>query len=55
MNLTDVNNLIYAADTIMTQTLNEPRKRSKNRRYIEFWIIRMQKQISSLIKVLNNS
>jgi len=31
MSITDMNNPIYAAATIMTQTLNEPRKRSKNR------------------------
>jgi len=31
MNTTDINNLIYTAATIMTQTLNEPSKRSKNR------------------------
>ena len=47
MDITDKNNLIYAAATIMTQTLNEPSKRSKNRRNVKFWKIRMQKQISS--------
>jgi len=47
MNITYINNLIYAAATIMTQTLNEPSKRSKNRRDVKFWKIRMQKQISS--------
>jgi len=47
MNITNINNLIYAAATIMTQTLNEPSKRSKNRRDVKFWKIRMQKQISS--------
>ena len=47
MNITNINNLIYAASTIMTQTLNEPSKRSKNRRDVKFWKIRMQKQISS--------
>jgi len=31
----------------MTQTLNEPSKRSKNRRNVQFWKISMQKQISS--------
>jgi len=29
MNITDINNLIYAAATVMTQTVNEPSKRSK--------------------------
>jgi len=47
MDVTDINNLIYAAATIMTQTLNEPSKRSKNTRNVKFWKIRMQKQISS--------
>ena len=53
MNITDINNLIYAAATIMTQTLNEPNKRSKNRRDVKFWKIRMQKQISSWRKELS--
>jgi len=52
MNITDINNLIYAAATIMTQTLNESSKRSKNRRCVKFWKIRMQKQISSWRKEL---
>jgi len=55
MNITDTNNLIYAAATIMTQTLNMPSKRSKNRRDVKFWKIRMQKQISGWRKVINNS
>jgi len=41
MNITNINNLIYAAATIMTQTLNEPSKRSKNRTDVKFWKIRM--------------
>ena len=53
MNITDINNLIYAAAIIMTQTLNEPSKRSKNKRGVKFWKIRMQKQISSLRKELS--
>ena len=53
MNMTDINNLIYAADTIMTQTLNDPNKRSKNRREVNFWKIKMQKQISSWRKELS--
>ena len=47
MDITDINSLIYGAATTMTQTLNEPSKRSKNRRNVNFWKIRMQKQISS--------
>jgi len=53
MNITDINNLIHAAATIMTQTLNEPSKRSKNRRDVKFRKIRMQKQISSWRKELS--
>jgi len=53
MNITDINNLIYAAATIMTQILDEPNKRSKNRRDVKFWKIRMQKQISSWRKELS--
>ena len=47
MNITDKNNLIYAAATIMTQTMNEPNERGKNRRNIKYWKIRMQKKIRS--------
>jgi hypothetical protein len=52
MNITDINKLIYAAATIMTQKLNEPSKRRKNRRDVKFWKIRMQSQISSWRKEL---
>jgi hypothetical protein len=30
--ITDINNLIYDAVTIMTQTMNRPSKRSKNKK-----------------------
>ena len=53
MDITDINNLIYAAATIITQTLNEPRKRIKNRRNVNIWKIRMQKQIRSWRKELS--
>ena len=53
MDITDINNLIYAAATIMTQTRNEPGKRIKNRKNVKFWKIRMQKQISSWRKELS--
>ena len=42
MNITDINNLMYTAATIITQTLNEPGKRIKNRRNVKFWKIRKQ-------------
>ena len=50
MDITDIKNLIYAAATIMTQTLKEPSKRSKN---VRFWKIKMQKQISCWRKELS--
>ena len=53
MNITDINNMINAAATIMTETLNEPNKSGKNRRYVKFWKIRMQKQTSSWRKELS--
>jgi len=53
MDTTDINNLIYAAATIITQTLNDPGKRINNRRNVKFWKIKMQKQISSWRKELS--
>jgi len=47
MDVKNTNNLIYAAATIITQTLNKPGKRVKNRRNVKFWKIRMHKKISS--------
>ena len=47
MNITDINNLIYAAPTVMTQTLNEHNKTSKKTRDVKVWNIRMQKKIRS--------
>jgi hypothetical protein len=43
MDITGINNLIYTVATIITQTLNEPGKRIKNRRNVKLWKIRMQK------------
>ena len=51
--ITNIKNLIYAAATIITQTLNEPVKRITNRRNVKFWKIRMQKQMSSWRKELS--
>jgi len=34
--ITDINNLIYAAAIVMTQKMNQPSKTSKNRRYENF-------------------
>ena len=47
LEITDINNLIYAAAPIMTQAMNQPSKRSISRRNKNFWKIRMQKQISN--------
>jgi len=52
MNITEKQPDIRAA-TVMTQTLNVPSKRSKNRRDVKFWKIGMQKQTSSWRKELS--
>jgi len=49
----DTNNFIYAAGTIMGQTMNQPSKRSKNRRNKNFWKMRMQRQIRNWRKELS--
>jgi hypothetical protein len=48
--ITDINNLIYAAVTIITETVNEPSKGGKN---IKTWKIRMQRQISNWRKEIS--
>ena len=53
VDITDINNLIYAAATIMTLTLNKFSKRNTNSGKVKFWKIRMQKQISSWRKELS--
>ncbi len=53
VDISDINNLIYAAATIMTLTLNKFSKRNTNSRKVKFWKIRMQKQISSWRKELS--
>jgi len=53
MDITDINNVIYAAATIITKSLNEHGKRIKNRRNVKFWKIRMQKHISRWRKELS--
>ena len=45
--------MIYAAATIMTQTMKQPSKRSKKRRNENFWKIRIQRQISNWRKELS--
>ena len=41
--ITNINNLIYAAATIMTLTLNKFNKRNTNSGKAKFWKIRLQK------------
>ena len=53
MNITDINKLIYAAATIMTQKLNEPSIRRKNKRVVMLWKIKIQKKINSWRKKLS--
>ena len=53
VDITDINNLIYAAATIMTLTLNKFNKRNTNSGKVKFWKTRMQKQISSWRKELS--
>jgi hypothetical protein len=42
--ITNINNLIYDAAKIMTQTMNKPSKSNKNIKNENFWKIRMQSQ-----------
>ena len=49
-NITDINNLIFAAATIMTLTMNQHSKRSNNKRNEIFWKIR--RQLSNWMKEL---
>ena len=51
--ITDKNYFMSAAATIMTQTINQPSKRSKNRRNENFWKIRMQRLIRNWRKELS--
>jgi len=53
VDITDINNLMYAAATTVTQSINHPSKRSKNRRNKHFWKIRMQRQVSNWRKELS--
>jgi len=53
LDITNINNLICDAATIMTQAMNHPSNRSRNRRNENFWKIRMQRQISNWRKELS--
>ena len=50
---TEINNLIYAVATIITETMNQTSKRCKNRRNENFLKIRMQRQISNWRKEIS--
>jgi hypothetical protein len=53
LDITDINNLIYAAAAVITETVNQPSKCSKNRRNENFWEIRMERQISNWRKEIS--
>jgi hypothetical protein len=45
--------LIYAAATIIIETMNQPSKRGRNRSNENVWKIRMQRQISNWRKYIS--
>jgi hypothetical protein len=45
--ITDMNHLIYAAATVITERITKPGKKVKNRRNKDSWKIRIQRQISN--------
>jgi hypothetical protein len=51
--VTEINNLIYAAATLVTEAVNQHSKRGKNRRNGNFWKIRIQRQISNWRKEIS--
>jgi hypothetical protein len=51
--ITEINNLINAAATLVTAALNQHSKRGKNRRDENFWKIRIQRQISNWRKEIS--
>ena len=55
MNITDINNLIYTAATIITQTLNEPSKKTEieKRKVLEIKNAETDKQLEK--RVINNN
>jgi len=55
LDITYINNLIYDATTIMTQTMNHPSKRDRNRRNKFFWKMRMQRDKQLEKRITNNS
>jgi hypothetical protein len=44
--ITDINQLIYVAGTVITERVTKPGKKVKNRRNKDSWKIRIQRQIS---------
>jgi hypothetical protein len=53
INITDINHLIYAAATVITERITKPGKMVKSRRNKDSWQIRIQKQISNWRKELS--
>jgi hypothetical protein len=50
--ITDINHLIYAAATVITEIITKPGKTVKNRRKKDSWKIRIQRKISNWRKEL---
>ncbi|PNF19358.1 hypothetical protein B7P43_G06722 [Cryptotermes secundus] len=53
INITEVNHLIYAAATVITETTIKPRKTMTTGRFKDAWKLRIQKQISKWRKDLS--
>jgi hypothetical protein len=53
INITDINHLIYAAATVITERITKPGKMVKNGRNKDSWKIRIQKEISNWRKELS--
>jgi oligoribonuclease NrnB/cAMP/cGMP phosphodiesterase (DHH superfamily) len=51
--ITEVNHLIYAAATVITETVTQSGKTMKDRTFKDFWKIRIQKQINRWRKDLS--
>jgi hypothetical protein len=53
IDLTDINHLIYAAATVITEKVTKLAKSIKSRRNKDFWKTRIQRQISNWRKELS--
>jgi hypothetical protein len=53
--ITDINHLMYAAATVITERITKPGKKVKNRSNKDSWKIRIQRQISNWRRELTES